>query len=87
MGTNFCGRQPGRVCDDVYQSRAIGELQGLDEVQPVAVGDVLRGPHPGRRGTEITVFDSSGISLQDLTSARFAYQMARDRGVGTTLVW
>ena len=73
--------------DDVQQSRAIGELQGLDDVEPVPVGDVLRGVHPGRRGGGITVLDSSGISLQDLTAAQRAYEMAREQGVGTTLVW
>ena len=36
-----------------------------------AIGDVLSGAHPGRRSPdEITVFDSSGLSLQDLHVAR-----------------
>lgn len=34
------------------------------------IGDVVEGRHPGRRSAgEITVFDSSGISLQDLYMA------------------
>jgi len=73
--------------DDVAQSRSIGELQGLEDVEPTLVGDVLRGAHPGRQGSGITVFDSSGISLQDLTAARVVVEMARERGLGTTLTW
>ena len=73
--------------DDVTQARTIGELQGLDDVEPVLVGDVLGGAHPGRRGAGITVLDSSGISLQDLTTAHLLYESARERGVGTTLYW
>jgi ornithine cyclodeaminase/alanine dehydrogenase-like protein (mu-crystallin family) len=73
--------------DDPSQSRRIGELQGLDDVEAVAVGDVLRGAHPGRQGSGITVFDSTGISLQDLTSAWRAYRLALDRGIGTRLEW
>jgi ornithine cyclodeaminase len=73
--------------DDPQQSRTIGELQGLDDVPAVAIGDVLRGAHPGRTERGITVFDSTGISLQDLTSAWLAYRTARERGAGVTLHW
>ena len=51
------------------------------------IGDVLRGAHPGRTGDGITVFDSTGIALQDLTTARRAYRLAVEQGVGTRLVW
>jgi len=35
------------------------------------LGEVLSGRHPGRGSDEaITIFDSSGLSLQDLTIAR-----------------
>jgi alanine dehydrogenase len=73
--------------DDPTQSRTIGELQGIDDVEAVAVGDVLRGANPGRTREGITVFDSSGISLQDLTTAWRAYKLAKERGVGVTLHW
>ena len=73
--------------DDLGQSRAIGELQGLDDVQGIPIGDVLRGAHPGRQRRGITVFDSTGISLQDLTAAWLAYRTAKERGVGVTLRW
>jgi ornithine cyclodeaminase len=60
-------------CDLPSQSLAIGEFQHLraeissGELSVTAIGDVLRGQAPGRlTEDEITVFDSSGISLQDL---------------------
>jgi ornithine cyclodeaminase len=73
--------------DDPAQSRSIGELQGLDDVEGVPVGDVLRGAHPGRQRPGITVFDSTGISLQDLTTAWRAYRAALEEGIGVTLEW
>ena len=73
--------------DDVAQSRTIGELQGLDDVRGVPIGDVLRGAHPGRLREGMTVFDSTGIALQDLTTAWRAYLSALERGVGVTLDW
>jgi ornithine cyclodeaminase len=59
-------------CDLPEQSRAIGEFQHApEEAILTAIGDVLSGVHPGRRAPdEITVFDSSGLSLQDLYVAR-----------------
>ena len=62
-------------CDLPEQALAIGEMQHAKPLvtngQPlVAIGDVLRGAAAGRTsGDEITVFDSSGIALQDLAIA------------------
>ena len=55
-------------CDLPSQSRAIGEFQHASPGAAVAaIGDVLSGKMAGRSSAEeITVFDSSGISLQDL---------------------
>lgn len=60
-------------CDLRSQSVAIGDLRHFvgDRSRIVAIGDVLALRHPGRTAeTEITVFDSSGIALQDLYIAR-----------------
>ena len=73
--------------DDLAQSRSIGELQDLEGVDGVPIGDVLRGLHPGRRRPGITVFDSTGIALQDLTTAWRAYEMATRHGTGVRLHW
>ncbi|MET9224364.1 ornithine cyclodeaminase family protein [Lentzea sp. NPDC003310] len=57
-------------CDLPDQSRAIGEFQHAGSATPVALGAVLAGTVTGRTSpTEITVFDSSGFALQDLTLA------------------
>lgn len=60
-------------CDLPSQAVVMGDLQHFngDPGAIVAIGDVLPGRAPGRVSPEqITVFDSSGIALQDLTIAR-----------------
>jgi ornithine cyclodeaminase len=59
-------------CDLPEQSRSIGELQHAPaDAVLTPLGEVLYGRHPGRRSNEeITIFDSSGLSLQDLYIAR-----------------
>ncbi|MFE0755052.1 ornithine cyclodeaminase family protein [Inquilinus sp. NPDC058860] len=71
-------------CDLPAQSRAIGEFQHAPpDAAPVAIGDVLAGRHPGRRAAaEITVFDSSGLSVQDLYVAR--HLLARRAGTSSS---
>lgn len=63
-------------CDLLSQSVQIGEFQRVrDEIDAgvlavTPIGDVIEKRAPGRRfDNEITVFDSSGISLQDLYMA------------------
>lgn len=68
------------------QSVKIGELQYLDAGQAdtavTAIGEVLIGRHPGRRyPEEITLFDSSGIAVQDLSIAASVLQIACDQGL------
>jgi len=56
-------------CDLPGQSSTIGEFQHTSTV-PVALGAVLAGTAAGRTSDEdVTVFDSSGFALQDLTLA------------------
>lgn len=59
-------------CDLPEQSSRIGEFQHADPNLPLtAIGDVLAGRAVGRTGdADITIFDSSGISLQDLYMAK-----------------
>ncbi|OLU34882.1 ornithine cyclodeaminase family protein [Pseudomonas sp. PA15(2017)] len=59
-------------CDLVEQSRRIGEFQHADAALPItAIGEVLQQRAQGRRATDdITIFDSSGIALQDLHVGR-----------------
>ncbi|MBK1838997.1 ornithine cyclodeaminase family protein [Azospirillum sp. YIM B02556] len=89
MGSDARGKQElppellgraGLFCDLPEQSHAIGEFQHAPPNAAVtAIGEVLLGRHPGRRSRdEITVFDSSGLSLQDLYIARSLLAKHRD---------
>lgn len=98
MGTDTVGKQevePALLAravvftDEVAQSVSIGEAQhavaagliGPDAITPL--GAVLTGAHPGRRGPqEITLFDGTGVGLQDLAVAAMAVRRARERGLG-----
>ncbi len=72
-------------CDDWEQASHGGELAaaveaGVLERRDVTVlGDVLTGSAPGRGSAEeITVFDSTGLAIQDLAIARAALARADD---------
>lgn len=98
MGTDTVGKQevePALVAraavftDEVAQSVSIGEAQhaagaGLIEAADIVpLGDVLVGRHPGRRSdAEITLFDGTGVGLQDLAVAGVAVARAAERGQG-----
>jgi len=48
------------------------------------LGDVLAGMHPGREDeSELTVFKSLGIAVEDLAAAELVVRRARERGVGS----
>ncbi|MFI5930774.1 ornithine cyclodeaminase family protein [Actinoplanes sp. NPDC051494] len=54
-------------CDLPAQSVTIGEYQHVPGITPAPIGAVLSGWAPGRlTDGDVTVFDSSGIALQDL---------------------
>ncbi len=97
MGTDTQGKQeldPELVSaasvftDEVAQSVAIGEAQhavkaGLlraDAIVPI--GAVINGDHAGRSGAdEITLFDGTGVGLQDLAVAGAAVEKAEAAGL------
>jgi alanine dehydrogenase len=76
--------------DDIRQCRTDGEInvplrQGLIEEKDIAgeVGEVVTGRKPGRASDdEITVFDSTGIALQDSATVPLEYERAVAAGVG-----
>ncbi len=76
--------------DEVAQSITIGEAQHavaagtLDASAITPLGDVLigRDPRPPLRAEEITLFDGTGVGLQDLAVAAVAVTRARERGLG-----
>ena len=74
--------------DDAAQSRSIGELQWAPETTCTEIGDVLSGKAAFARGAaDITVFDMTGIALQDLTVARMLERSARLAGKGQSIAW
>jgi len=83
------------VVDRLSQCRLIGETQHalrcgyIREGDVYAeIGEITAGLKPGRSSEEeITLFDSTGVAVQDIATANLVYRIARERGVGTTLPW
>jgi ornithine cyclodeaminase len=62
---------------------AIGDAHLLGEL-----GELFVGTLNGRTSdAEITLFKSLGLAVEDLASAHFLLQRARERGAGTWLEW
>jgi ornithine cyclodeaminase/alanine dehydrogenase-like protein (mu-crystallin family) len=79
------------VADSLDQCAEIGELQhvigpGLmtrDQVHG-ELSDLVAGRRPGRtRADQITIFDSTGVALEDVAAAIVVYEKARASGRGT----
>lgn len=97
MGTDTKGKQEVEAAllarasvfaDEVAQSVTIGEAQHavaeglIGEGDVAEIGAVINGAHPGRvSDEEITLFDGTGVGLQDLAVAAAAVRLARERGV------
>ena len=101
MGTDTKGKQevdPELVAsatvftDEIAQSITIGETQhaiasGLIQEQDItSIGDVINAVHPGRSSDdEITLFDGTGVGLQDLAVASVAAKLAVEQGKGANV--
>jgi ornithine cyclodeaminase/alanine dehydrogenase-like protein (mu-crystallin family) len=78
------------AADDINQAHIeAGDLLlaaaegSFDLARTVPLGDIVTGKHPGReRPDAITLFESLGIGLEDITVAGYVYQLARAQGVG-----
>ncbi len=74
--------------DDLEQARTIGECQWAPALPCTEIGDLLAGTTAfARSANDITVFDMTGLALQDLTVARFLYKQALEKGTGTQVAW
>ena len=77
--------------DEAEQAITIGECQhaynaGLitDQSFRGSIGEVIAGLCDGRRtAQEITLFDGTGVALQDLVVATLAVRLAAERGLGS----
>jgi ornithine cyclodeaminase/alanine dehydrogenase-like protein (mu-crystallin family) len=60
------------------------ELQGMNPEAVTELGEVLANVQPGRlSSTEITVFKSTGLGVEDAAVAKVVYVAARGRGLGS----
>ncbi len=76
------------VVDDELQARSIGECQWAPSLPCTEIGDILSGTRSfSRSPSDITVFDMTGLALQDLTVARLVYEHAKQRHLGTSVAW
>lgn len=96
MGTDTKGKQeldPALVAsarvftDEIAQSISIGETQHaisaglITQADITPIGDVINKAHPGRTSPdEITLFDGTGVGLQDLAVASVAARLAHEQG-------
>lgn len=80
------------VVDSIEQCVEKGEMQHAmnqhiitgDDIY-AEIGEILLGEKPGRtRDEEITIFDSTGMAIQDNTTATKIYRNALENKVGTT---
>ena len=97
MGTDTKGKQevaPALLAratvftDEVAQSVSIGEAQHavaqglIREAEISQLGAVINGARPGRRSAEeITLFDGTGVGLQDLAVAAAVVDLAVEKGI------
>jgi len=76
------------VADDLTQARQLGELQWSPQTPAIELGDLLTGrAELQRKPVDITLFDLTGLGLQDLTVARLIHRRAMDHGFGTSVSW
>ena len=76
------------MVDDKQQASQLGELQWAPESACQELGDLLTGTADfDRKAADITLFDMTGLALQDLTVARLIFQKASTAGVGTRIAW
>jgi alanine dehydrogenase len=79
--------------DSVEQASHSGEInvpwgQGLLTKDTIAgtIGEIITGKVPGRTDDrEITIFDSTGLAIQDMAVAHLIYERALGEGLGTEL--
>lgn len=103
MGTDTKGKQEVDAAlvaaatvftDEVAQSISIGEAQHavgeglLSAARITPIGAVINRTHAGRTSNEeITLFDGTGVGLQDLAAASVAVTRAKEMGKAMPISW
>ncbi|MCD1625949.1 ornithine cyclodeaminase family protein [Seohaeicola saemankumensis] len=101
MGTDTKGKQEvdshllaaaAVFTDEVAQSVSLGEAQHaisaglIQEGDITPLGTVINGTHQGRASSDqITLFDGTGVGLQDLAVAHVAMRAAQAQGLGASV--
>ena len=81
------------IVDEIHQAVHGGEVnvpisRGLMKQDDIAgtLSDIVNGSAAGRTSAaEITIFDSTGLAIQDIAVAILAYERALELGVGSTI--
>jgi alanine dehydrogenase len=81
------------VADDAMQCAVMGDLHhaiakdlmSLEDLH-AELPEIVAGQKPGRTSDQdITIFDSTGVALEDIAAASLVYERAIRAGVGTTI--
>ncbi|MFC0251931.1 ornithine cyclodeaminase family protein [Massilia consociata] len=76
------------VVDDSEQARSLGETQWAPSVPHAELGDLLTGKCAfDRQADDVTVFDMTGLALQDLVVGEYLYDAANAARVGCLISW
>ncbi|MCK5661526.1 MAG: alanine dehydrogenase, partial [Methanosarcinales archaeon] len=81
------------VIDDIRQAAHSGEInvpisEGIITQDNIYanLGEIVSGKKLGRTSdSEITVFDSTGLAIQDISTANLVFNKAKEAGIGTWL--
>ena len=72
------------ISDGKFSTAIAAGHVGPEDLGP-ELGVVLADPSIGHDPGRISLFDSSGVAVQDVTMAQRIYELARERGVGTQI--
>lgn len=77
------------VVDDKQQAMQLGEAQWAGgAVACDELGDLLSGTTRMQRGSsDVTIFDMTGLAVQDIVVSQLVYRKAMDACVGTRVAW
>jgi ornithine cyclodeaminase/alanine dehydrogenase len=79
------------VVDDIQQAIDVGEIEKaykegiVSKDKLMEIGHVVKGSVKRENNEQITIFDSTGIALQDLMTAQIALSLAEEKGLGITI--
>jgi alanine dehydrogenase len=79
------------VVDDIKQASSAGEInvpvsKGLFSIKEIygTLGEIVSGRKPARKDNNaITIFDSTGVAIEDIATARLVYEKAKQNGEST----